>query len=114
MIIKNKYYNKKVIYNGIKFDSKKEMNRYKQLKLLEKVKEIKELKLQYKFLLQEGYTNKESKKIRPIYYIADFYYYDVLKKEYIVEDVKGIRTEVYKIKKKLFEHEFPDLIIKEL
>ena len=31
----NKYHNKKVIYNGIKFDSKKEMQRYKDLELLE-------------------------------------------------------------------------------
>ena len=110
----NKYHNKKVIYNGIKFDSKKEMMRYKELKLIESANLIKDLELQEKFLLQEGYTNKAGKKIRPIYYIADFSYYDIEKKEYIVEDVKGIRTDVYKLKKKIFEYQYPDLVIKEL
>ena len=75
----NKYHNKKVIYKGIKFDSKKEMQRYKDLELLESTDYICNLELQKKFLLQEGYTNAKGKKIRPIYYIADFYYFDLLK-----------------------------------
>ena len=69
----NKYHNKKVTYNGMKFDSKKEMQRYKDLELLESTDYICNLELQKKFLLQEGYTNAEGKTIRPIYYIADFY-----------------------------------------
>lgn len=109
----NKYHNKKVEYNGIKFDSKKEMQRYKELELLESTDYICDLELQKKFLLQEGYTNAKGKKIRPIYYIADFYYYDLLKKRWIVEDVKGVRTEGYKLKKKLFEYG-NDLTIDEL
>lgn len=102
----NKYHNTKVIYNGIKFDSKKEMQRYKDLELLDSTDYICNLELQKKFLLQEGYTNLEGKKIRPIYYIADFYYFDCVKKKWIVEDVKGIRTETYKLKKKLFEYKY--------
>ena len=51
MIIKNKYHNTKVIYNGIKFDSKKERDRYITLNQLEKAGIIKELELQPKFLL---------------------------------------------------------------
>ena len=43
----NKYHNKKIIYNGIKFDSIKEKNRYIELKLLERAGLIKNLKLQY-------------------------------------------------------------------
>ena len=113
MIIKNKYHNKKVTYNGIKFDSKKEMQRYKDLELLESTDYICNLELQKKFLLQEGYTNAEGKKRRPIYYIADFYYYDYIDNKWVVEDVKGVRTEVYKLKKKLFEYKY-NLIIDEL
>lgn len=102
----NKYHNKKVIYNGIKFDSKKEMKRYKDLELLESTDYICNLELQKRFLLQEGYTNAKGKKIRPVYYIADFYYFDCVEKKWIVEDVKGIRTETYKLKKKIFEYKY--------
>lgn len=109
----NKYHNTKVIYNGIKFDSKKEMQRYKELELLESTDYICNLELQKKFLLQDGYTNAKGKKIRPIYYIADFYYYDYIDNKWIVEDTKGVRTEVYKLKKKLFEYKY-NLTIDEL
>lgn len=109
----NKYHNTKVIYNGIKFDSKKEMQRYKDLELLESTDYICNLELQKKFLLQEGYTNAKGKKIRPIYYIADFYYYDYIDNKWVVEDTKGVRTEVYKLKKKLFEYKY-NLTIDEL
>ena len=105
----NKYHNKKVTYNGIKFDSKKEMQRYKDLELLESTDYICNLELQKKFLLQEGYTNAKGKKIRPIYYIADFYYFDLLKDKWVVEDVKAsktYKTEVYKLKKKMFEYKY--------
>lgn len=109
----NKYHNTKVIYNGIKFDSKKEMQRYKELELLESTDYICNLELQKKFLLQDGYTNAKGKKIRPIYYISDFYYYDYIDNKWIVEDTKGVRTEVYKLKKKLFEYKY-NLTIDEL
>ena len=109
----SKYHNKKVTYKGIKFDSKKEMQRYKDLELLESTDYICNLELQKKFLLQEGYTNAKGKKIRPIYYIADFYYFDLLKDKWVVEDTKGVRTEVYKLKKKLFEYIY-NLTIDEL
>lgn len=109
----NKYHNKKIIYNGIKFDSKKEMERYKNLKILERTNYICNLELQKKFLLQEGYTNAKGKKIRPIYYIADFYYYDYIDNKWVVEDTKGVRTDVYKLKKKLFEYKY-NLTIDEL
>ncbi len=108
-----KYHNIKIWYKGIKFDSKKEMDRYKELEWLENNDYICCLELQKKFLLQEGYVNKKSKKIRPIYYIADFYYFDITKGEWVVEDVKGIKTEVYKLKKKLFEYRY-NLTINEL
>ena len=110
----NKYHNTKVIYEGIKFDSKKEANRYKELKFLEKVGIISDLELQSKFLLQPGYVNAKCEKIRPIYYVADFYYYDNELKKYVVEDTKGVKTDVYKLKKKIFEYQYRDKTIVEL
>ena len=50
----NKYHNTKVIYNGIKFDSKKEMQRYKDLELLESTDYICNLELQKKILASRG------------------------------------------------------------
>ena len=108
-----KYHNKKVIVDEIKFDSLKEAKRYQQLKILEKAKEITELKLQVKFELQPSFK-KNNKTIRKIEYIADFVYYDNKLNKYIVEDTKGYRTDIYKLKKKLFEYKYPHLTIKEL
>ena len=84
-----------------------------KLELLESTDYICNLELQKKFLLQEGYTNAKGKKRRPIYYIADFYYYDYIDNKWVVEDVKGVRTDVYKLKKKLFEYKY-NLTITEL
>lgn len=108
-----KYHNKKVEINGIKFDSKKEAKRYNELKWLEKAHLISKLELQKVFELQPKYINNNGEHIRPITYIADFFYYDNVKNQYIVEDTKGFRTEVYKIKKKLFEYKY-NMIIKEI
>lgn len=109
----NKYGNRKIIVDGIKFDSKLEANRYQELKILKKIGEIKDLDRQVKFELQPSYK-KNGKTIRAIYYIADFVYYDLNKKKKIVEDTKGFKTEVYKLKKKLFEFKYPELEIKEI
>ena len=110
----NKYKNKSIIYDNIKFQSIKEKNRYIELKLLEKANVIKNLELQKKFELQPSYTNNNNENIRAINYIADFFYYNNEKGVFIVEDTKGYKTDVYKIKKKLFEYKYPNLTIKEL
>lgn len=101
-----KYRNEKIIIDGIKFDSNREGQRYLDLKLLERAGEIKDLRMQYRFVLQDGYTNPTGKKIRPITYVADFVYWDIRKGCMIVEDAKGMLTDVYKIKKKLFEFRY--------
>lgn len=69
----NKYRNKKTQIGMYVFDSIAESKRYKELVLLERAGEIKELKLQPKFLLQEGFK-KNRKTYRKIEYIADFMY----------------------------------------
>lgn len=105
----NKYRNKKVIVDGEEFDSKKEGNRYKELKLLLKVGKISNLELQPRFLLQDGFK-KNGRTFRKIEYIADFKYIENGKT--IVEDVKGMQTDVFKIKHKIFEKVYPNLELK--
>ena len=97
----SKYNARKTIIDGIKFDSKKEARRYKELKLLEKAGEIKDLQLQPRFTLQEKFKY-QGKTERKIEYIADFQYEDIRTGQMIVEDTKGYRTDVYKLKRKLF------------
>ena len=113
----NKYHNKKVIYKGIKFDSIKEMKRYIILEATQKHGFIKELELQKKFELQEGFTDNNGKKQRPIYYIADFFYYDNKLHCYIAEDVKSKATQkdkVYRLKSKIFMYQYPNILFKEI
>lgn len=106
-----KYRAKKTEVDGIKFDSKKEAKRYIVLKELESKGEIEKLVLQPRFLLQEGFR-KNGKAYRKIEYVADFMYEQDGK--LIIEDVKGIKTDVYKLKQKLFEKKYQDLTIKEI
>lgn len=109
----SKYKNKKVVVNGIKFDSQLEANHYKTLLLLERAGAIKDLRLQVKFELQPSF-NKNGKHYQAINYVADFVYYDISKEKTIVADSKGYKTEVYKLKKKMFEYKYSDLELKEI
>lgn len=109
-----KYHNKKMIIDGITFDSKKEGYRYQELKLLEKAGEITHLQLQPKFILQESFK-KNGRTFREIAYISDFSYCDESSgSQVVVEDCKGFRTKEYQIKKKLFEKRYPDLTLVEI
>lgn len=105
----NKYRNKKVIVDNIRFDSNLEANRYKELMLLQRAKEISNLRLQVPFVLQESFK-KNGKTYQAIKYIADFVYEE--KGQTVVEDTKGVKTEAFKIKQKLFEYKYPDLSLK--
>ena len=99
----SKYKNKKVVVDNILFDSKKEANYYTKLKILRDAGKIVDLELQKRFVLQQGFK-LNGKSYRAITYIADFIYKD--DKGVHVVDTKGYRTEVYKIKKKLFMKKF--------
>ena len=107
----SKYGNKKVQIDRYVFDSQLEGRRYRELALLERAGEIKNLRLQVPFLLQESFK-KNGKTYRKIEYIADFVYEE--KGQTIVEDTKGMKTDVFKIKQKLFEYKYPNLTIKEI
>ena len=99
---KNKFNAKKTEVDGIEFDSKAEAKRYTELKLLEKANVISDLRLQPKF---DCVVN--GKKICT--YRADFDYYEADK--YVCEDVKGFKTPVYRLKKKLVEALYEVIII---
>lgn len=92
---KHKYSSKKTVVDEIEFDSVKEANRYKQLKLLLKAGEIGMLQLQVPFELNPGGSHS-------LKYIADFCYitYDGI---HITEDCKGFRTREYLKKKRLMK-----------
>ena len=106
---RSKYGNKKVQVDGKEFDSELEAKRYIQLKLLQRAGVIKNLKLQVPFLLQESFK-KNGKVYKKIEYLADFVYEE--KGQVVVEDTKGMKTDVFKIKQKLFEYRYPELSLK--
>ena len=108
---KSKYSAEKTEVDGITFDSTKESKRYANLKLLERAGVIENLKLQPRFLLQEGFTYNGHKE-RKIEYVADFQY--ERNGQTIVEDVKGMKTEVYKLKRKLFLYKYRDIVFREV
>jgi hypothetical protein len=91
-----KYKNVKTKLDGITFDSKKEAKRYEELKMLLKYKEISELELQPKYPLTVNGVIVST-------YIADFRYVKKGFINYTVEDVKGVKTPVYRLKKKLMK-----------
>ena len=110
----SKYGAKKVVLDGITFDSKKEAKRYTELKLLERAGKIHDLRLQVKFQLipaqyekiwdEKKHCYKKGKCLeRECSYIADFCYYDE-SGAFVVEDTKGFRTADYIIKRKLLLH----------
>lgn len=103
MNCRSKYKSKKVIVNGITFDSKKEANRYLELTLLEKNGKIKDLQCQVKYVLIPSQKIDGKVVERPCTYVADFVY--TYGDEVIVEDVKGYRRStayaVFAIKRKL-------------
>lgn len=97
-----KYRNKIVEIDGIKFRSKKESKRYGELKLLMRVGEIFCLEMQPRFPL---YIESNGEKIFLCTYVGDFKYKTKGGQE-VVEDVKGMRTELFKLKEKLYNAQY--------
>ena len=94
MKYRSKYNAVKTTVDGIKFDSKAEARRYSELKLLLKAKTIADLELQprYDFVVNG---------VKIGFYKADFRY--KMGNRLIIEDVKGVKTPVYNLKKKLMK-----------
>lgn len=105
---RTKYFSKKVVVDGIKFDSKKESQEYLRLKDLESKGIIRDLELQKEFLLQEKFK-LNGKTRREINYRSDFTYYTTNDGVFHVVDVKSPYTRkehTYRLKKKLFEYKY--------
>lgn len=92
----------------LRFDSMKEARRFDWLIERERRGEIRELRLQVDFTLQEAYTDTEGRRVRAIRYRADFTYYEGTQGAKVVEDVKSraTRTRDYAMKKKLLKDRF--------
>ena len=92
----SKYRNQRTEVSGIKFASKREAKRYQELKTLEKAGVITHLALQVRYPLTVN-------GIKVCTYVADFTYarHGYFQSERVVEDCKGYRTPMYKLKKKL-------------
>lgn len=100
----SKYGNRKVTTPDGTFDSVKEYSRWQELKLLQRAGEIHDLQRQVPFVLIPTQKDEHGKVLeRELKYIADFVYLanDGTGWRRVVEDVKGLKTEVYRIKKKL-------------
>lgn len=96
---RNKYGNKRQSYGGANFDSKRELARYRELELLVMAGEISHLKRQVRFPLTCDGKPLRYSSGRQAFYVADFTYLDRLKPTLVVEDSKGMRTDVYKLKR---------------
>ena len=103
----NKYGNQKTTIDGILFDSKREAARYQELRLLEQTGKIAHLKQQPVLILQDKFQ-QQGKTIRAITYKADFAYYDLETNQAVIEDVKGMETDVFRLKKKMFLKRYGD------
>lgn len=108
MAVKSKYKNKKITIDGHKFDSKAEAAYYRHLNMLVKAGEVIKFEMQVPFILEEGFghptkrnKNGSLKKVPAMKYVADFVvrYKDGTEK---VIDVKGMQTQVFKMKAQMF------------
>ena len=109
-----KYHNRKcavTIPGSVKqitFDSVKEARRFGELELMKNAGKIRDLRLQVNFTLQEGFTTASGERVRPIVYRADFVYQEPSPTGWrtVVEDVKGVRTKEYSMKRKMMLEKF--------
>lgn len=99
----SKYRARKTTVDGITFDSRKEADRYLVLKGMEDDGSIEDLRRQVRYELVPAF-DVDDRHYRPVYYVADFVYVEDGKE--VVEDVKGVRTDVYKLKSKLFARRY--------
>ena len=89
-----KYRNKKTVVDGIKFDSQREATRYSVLKIMQAAGVISDLRLQVPYVMTVN-------GLKICKYVADFVYVD--RGREVVEDVKGMKTPTYNLKKKLMK-----------
>lgn len=96
---RNKFGAVKTTVGGITFDSKREAERYRQLRILELSGSITNLQRQPAFDLHAPGGAKVAR------YVADFAYRDEATQRLVVEDVKGVKTPVFRLKAKWLKAE---------
>ena len=107
-----KYHNKKTEIDGVVFDSKKEALRWHELKLMERAGLISDLRRQVPFALIPNLKDDSGRVVeRAVRYIADFCY--MQNGVAVVEDVKGLRTREYVLKRKMMLY-FHGIRVKEI
>ena len=102
---RSKSHAKKTVVDGITFDSRKEADRYLVLKGMEEDGSIEDLRRQVRYELVPAF-DVDGKHYRPVYCVADFVYMDRETGKEVVEDVKGVRTDAYRLKSKLFARRY--------
>lgn len=102
----SKYGAQKTTFQGRTFDSKREAQRFAELRYMQMGRLISDLQTQVVFILIPNQYDKETGKLleRAVTYIADFEYTDLRTGQKVVEDAKGCRTKDYIIKRKLMLH----------
>lgn len=103
---RSKYNARRTEVDGIDFDSAAEAARYVELRVLQAAGDILDLELQPSYTLVPPFTTERGEKVRAIVYRADFRYLDARTNRRIVE---GVKTDVYKIKRKLLLWRYPDI-----
>lgn len=100
-----KYKNKPTVVDGLRFDSMREAARWRELKLLERGRQITDLKRQVPFVLAKGVKFEGAKRAKPdLRIIVDFFYHEAGFR--VVEDVKSpatMKTAAFVIKRHLLK-----------
>lgn len=107
----HKYNAVKKTVDGVTFDSAGEARAGSLLMLWEKAGAISNLERQPRYTLMDGYVDPVGRKVRPMAYVPDFRF--TRDGQTVVVDFKGMRTEAYKLKAKLFRQRYPDLVFEE-
>ena len=101
---RNKYGARKVVVDGLKFDSLREANRWGFLQALQRLNKISQLERQVTFVLAPGVKFRGEKRAKPaLRYVADFRYFNPDEAVVVVEDAKGRQTEAFRIKRHLMK-----------
>ena len=119
MAPRSKYHARKVKGFGHTFDSQMEYQRYLVLRDLERRHMIEQLTVHPAYEIHRPFRDRWGRAHKAANYVADFAYFDRIRKVHVVEDVKGVRTQVYRLKLRLFldvyrEHDFREVTKKDL
>lgn len=106
----NKYGAEKVVIDGIAFDSKREGNRYGELKNLERAGVIKDLELQPRIPLKGVSGPLRSDSGRELYYKGDFGYTETDTGKRVIEDAKGFKNKFYLLKKAILRSDGIEIV----